>query len=152
MERAFLRHVVECYIHREGPVAAKVEGAHGGDPQAVIETTTKLLRQRSYGRCLVLMDTDRPWPSPLPARICTVPVTFVKAEPVIEGLLLQILGHAGITTRTSVEECKRILYCEYVNSKKRTEPMEYRRRFPRDVLENSRHSCSVLDTILRALK
>lgn len=152
MERAFLRHVIDCFIQRDGQVAAKAENAHGGDPSVVIATAKKLLRQRSYDRCLVLMDTDRSWPANLPTHIGKTSVVFVPEEPVIEGLLLRILGHPNITTSTTVAECKRVLYRNYIDEKRRTNPLGYKRYFSRGLLESSRSSCPPLNMILQALE
>ena len=151
MDWAFLRHVVGCFVHRDSPVAAKVEHAHGGDPSEVIIRARNLLRQRAYDRCIVLMDTDRPWPASLPSNIGRTPVTFLGAKPAIEGLLLHILEHPGITINTTSSECKRMLHRDYVDEKRRTDPIAYERLFTRDLLINRQSSCPALDTILRAL-
>lgn len=151
MDWAFLRHVVGCFVHRDSLVAAKVDHAHGGDPTEVIKRARILVKQRSYDRCIVLMDTDRPWPPSLPSNIGRTPVTFLGAQPAIEGLLLQILEHPGITLTTTTAECKRVLYRDYVDEKRRTNPIAYEKLFTRDLLINRQSSCPTLDTILRAL-
>ena len=102
MEWAFLRHVVQLFTDRSGPVAARTENAHGGSPETVIQTARKLLRQRAFVVCMILMDTDRPWPASRPSHIGGTRVDYLAATPCLEGLLLRILGHPGITTSSRV--------------------------------------------------
>jgi len=151
MEWAFLRHVVQVFHDRCGPVAARADNAHGGSPGTVIQTAWKLLRQRAYDHCVILMDTDRPWPKALQAKMGVTKVQYVAAAPCLEGLLLRILGHPGITTTATVDDCKRVLYDKYVDWNHRTEPALYAKAFPKDLLLSRRTSCAELDTILSHL-
>ena len=151
MEWAFLRHVVELYYDRCGPVAARADNAHGGSPATVIQTACKLLRQRAYDHCVILMDTDRPWPEALPGKMGGTKIEYVAAVPCLEGLLLRIAGHPGITTASSVEDCKRALYGKYVTWDHRTEPQAYAKAFPKDMLQKRRAACAELAAILSHL-
>lgn len=151
-EWAFLRHVIECFRDRAGPVAAKADNAHGGSPDIVILTARKLLQQRAYDHCLVLMDTDRPWPSNRPTRVGVTRIEYVPATPCLEGLLLRILEHPGITVGTPVDQCKRVFAENYVPNEHRTEPQAYARWFPKDLLDRQRKASAELDKILKHLE
>lgn len=151
-EWAFLKHLVGLFQLRESPFAARVENAHGGSPETVLLSARKLLRQRAYDVCVIVMDTDRPWPASLPGNIGITRMKYVAASPCLEGLLLQMLGVSGITTRSTVEQCKHVLYDTYVARDHRTEPNAYLRSFSRDVLMQRRTHCNALDIILRELQ
>ncbi|MEI6211206.1 MAG: hypothetical protein WCR06_06225 [bacterium] len=148
-EWAFLRHIVGLFQDRAGPVAARVENAHGGAPEIVIATARKLLRQREYDTCLILMDTDRPWPKHLPRKFDRTRLEFIPAKPCLEGLLLRIVAHAGISVNSSVEQCKRVWYETYVEARHKTEPSAYQKPFSKDFLQTRRTACAELDAILR---
>jgi hypothetical protein len=150
-EWAFLKHLVSLFQFRESAFAARVENAHGGSPETVLLSAKKLLRQRAYDVCVIVMDTDRPWPSILSEHIGKTRMKYVAASPCLEGLLLQMLGVPGITMRSSVAQCKRVLYDTHVDENHRTEPNAYVRSFSRDVLTQRRTHCDALDVILREL-
>lgn len=151
-EWAFLKHLVSLFQTRTGSFAAHVENAHGGSPEIVLHSTRKLLNQRAYDVCVVLMDTDRPWPSSLPRNIGKTRMVYAKATPCLEGLLLQIIGHNGYSKHTPTDACKRLVYDTYVVQKHRTEPIAYARSFTKELLMERRKSCPALDAILRELQ
>ena len=152
MEWAFLRHVVQLFTDRSGPVAARPDNAHGGSPETIIQTARKLLRQRAFDVCVILMDTDVPWPVSRPSHIGGTRVEYLTAAPCLEGLLLRIVGHTGITTASTVDECKRALYDNYVDRSHRTESQAYTRAFPKDLLLRRRGAVAQLDALLKELE
>ena len=152
-EYAFLCHVKKCIVGRESGISVKVEPAHGGSPETVIRTAHKLLAQRAYDRCLVLMDTDLPWPKVLHRKVGRTNITYVEARPCVEGLLLTIVGHKGIVPASSMAaRCKRVFYDNYVSEEKRTDPKAYEKLFAREVLLMRRKVCVELDTILKHME
>lgn len=151
-EWAFLKHLVSLFQFRESAFAARVENAHGGSPETVLLSARKLLRQRAYDVCVIVMDTDRPWPASLPGNIGITRMKYVAASPCLEGLLLQMLGVPGITTRSTLEQCKHRLYDTYVTQGHRTEPAAYTRSFPKHVLVQRRSHCGTLNSILQELE
>jgi hypothetical protein len=129
-----------------------VENAHGGSPEIVIHSTRKLLAQRAYNVCVVLMDTDRPWPSSLPRNIGKTRMVYAPATPCLEGLLLQIIAPKSYSKHTTTDACKRLVYDAYVAERHRTEPAAYAKSFPIELLLKSRKTCPALDEILRELQ
>jgi len=73
-------------------------------------------------------------------------------EECLEGVLLRIVGHPGVTTSSPVDECKRALYDRYVTLTDRTEAREYGRSFPKDLLLRARAGCAELDLIIGLLE
>lgn len=110
------------------------------------------MKQREYDVCVIVMDTDRPWPSSLPKRIGRTRMVYADATPCLEGLLLQIIGHGGYSMQTSTDSCKRLVYDTYVVEKHRTDPSAYARRFSKELLLDRRRYCPVLDAILCELQ
>lgn len=151
-EWAFLKHLVGLMQTRSGSFSAHVENAHGGSPDIVLHSTKKLLAQRAYNVCVVLMDTDRPWPSSLARNIGKTRMVYVRATPCLEGLLLQIIAHKRSSKNTTTDACKRLVYDAYVVERHRTEPAAYAKHFPIELLLKSRERCPALDEILRELQ
>ena len=152
-EYAFLFHVKRCFVTREASLSVKVENAHGGSPETVVHTARTLLMQRDYDACLVLMDTDRPWPKKLPQKIDRTHITYVAATPCLEGFLLTILEHKGIVPASATtDQCKRTFHDNYVPENKCTDPRAYEKHFTRDLLNRRRQACPTLDTILKHLE
>jgi hypothetical protein len=117
-----------------------------------MQTARKLLRQRAFVVCMILMDTDRPWPASRASRIGGTRVEYLAATPCLEGLLLRILGHPGITTSSTVAECKRALYDgKYVDWDHRTEAQAYAKSFPKELLVSRRGAVAPLDALLTEL-
>lgn len=152
-EFAFLVHAKRCFVTRETSLSVKVENAHGGSPETVIRTARMLLMQRDYDTCLVLMDTDRPWPVKRPQKIGRTRISYVAATPCLEGLLLTILEHQGIVpASTTTDQCKRVFHDNYIPENKCTDPRAYEKHFPRELLDTRRRDCPVLHTILKHLE
>ena len=79
-------------------------------------------------------------------------VEYLAAAPCLEGLLLRILGHPGITTSSTVAECKRALYDgKYVDWDHRTEAQSYAKSFPKELLVSRRGAVAPLDALLTEL-
>ncbi|MFO7534144.1 MAG: hypothetical protein R6X19_00410, partial [Kiritimatiellia bacterium] len=76
----------------------------------------------------------------------------LEAGPVLEGLLLRVLSHSGITMASSVDACKKTLYDGYVDKAHRTEPQAYARSFPKERLLARRRQCSELNALLGHLQ
>ena len=153
MEYAFLCHIKNCFMTRDAGISVKVENTHGGSPETVVKAARKLLTLRDYDRCLVLMDTDRPWPQSRPQKVGRTHITYVAANPCLEGFLLTILQHKGIAPASAtVDRCKRAFYDNYIPENKRTEPRAYEKHFTKEFLKGRRSACSELDMILKHLE
>ena len=152
-EYAFLFHAKRCFVTREASLSVKVENAQGGSPETVVRTARKLLILRDYDMCLVLMDTDRPWPEKRPQKIGRTRITYVAATPCLEGFLLTILEHKGIVPASATtDQCKRVFHDNYMPENKCTDPRAYEKHFTRDLLNGRRQACPALDTILKHLE
>ena len=132
----------------------KVENAHGGSPECIIDRARKLGQTRAYDSILIVMDTDRPWPG---ARqrgkgFGRSKVFFVGTCPCIEGLLLSILGHTGFNpARRSSEDCRRALRDYDFPDDTRTDWRTYERLFPRERVDAKRRTVPALDAIISFL-
>ena len=90
--------------------------------------------------------------SPVASRIGGTRVEYLAATPCLEGLLLRIIGHPGITTSSTVAECKRALYDgKYVDWDHRTEAQAYAKSFPKELLVRRRGAIAQLNALLTEL-
>lgn len=150
-EAAFLKFLKGTFVSRGSGIAVTVRNARGGSPESVIAFAKKQLNGRAFNRCLIVMDTDRPWPQPPPARIQRVPIEYVKVEPCIEGLLLQIIDPDDYQRSWDTEACKREFENRYLDSKRKLDHRNFDRILSRDFLLSRQCHVPALDAIVRAL-
>lgn len=96
-ERVFLTHVKKLCLEYHPDYNSKILGIttssdSGGSPANVLREARKTLNSGSYDRCIILMDTDLPWPDSLTTKLCGVDTIYLGCSPCLEGYLLRLLG------------------------------------------------------------
>jgi|GEM_PF-803433 len=153
-EKAFLTHLKALYDTRDSGFSIKVENAHGGSPECIIDRARKLGQMRAYDAILIVMDTDRPWPVARQRAkgFGRSKVFFVGTRPCIEGLLLSILGHTAFDpAQRSPEDCRRALRDHGLSDDTKTDTRTHARVFTRDILEGKRETLQALGDIVSFL-
>ncbi len=149
-EKAFLTHLKALYETRDSGFSIKIENAHGGSPECIIDRARKLSQMRAYDAILLVMDTDRPWPG---ARqrgqgFGRSKVYFIGTRPCIEGLLLNILGHAAFDpAQRTPTDCRRALRDYGLTDDAKTDVSAYRTIFPRELLDGKRRTIPALEAV-----
>ncbi len=155
-DKAFLQYIKQLYINRESDFAVKIECGSGGDPKSVVQKTVRLRSSRSYDKCFVLFDADRPLNTDrkLEQRMRKKPpIQILKATPCIEGLFLAILQHPNFSQSSAPSSmCKREVETRYISADKKTDKRSYAAKFSQEVLENRRRIIPELDAILKAMQ
>lgn len=111
-ERVFLKHLrslcSECFrlMDRNG-LTITVDSDHGNSPDHVINEAGKLLMEREYDRCIILLDLDLAWPSNLLSRMAGTDIIYAGCDPCLEGTMLRVQSHASPPTSTA---CKNLFY------------------------------------------
>jgi hypothetical protein len=93
----------------------------------VLHSTKKLLAQRAYNVCVVLMDTDRPWLLSLPKHR-TTRMVYVRATRVWKASCCRSSRTSALPEHTT-DACKRLVYDAYLLERHRTEPAAYAKHF-----------------------
>lgn len=79
----------------------------GGGPVNVLREAKRTLNTGSYDRCIILIDTDLPWPDPLTKKLCGVDAIYLGCSPCLEGYLLRLLGK---NIPSLSKDCKQAFY------------------------------------------
>ena len=155
-EKAFLGHLRELYIIRDGNVAVKVECGTGGAPVSIVQKAIRLCGSRAYDKCYVLIDSHIPFNPDykLSARMNRRPrIEILKATPCIEGLLLAILEYPNFSqASSSSDNCKRDFEKRYLTAEKKTDKRSYSNKFPKTLLDSRRSNIPELNLILQAMQ
>lgn len=153
-EKAFLANLKALYETRDSGFSIKVENAHGGSPECIIDRARKLGQMRAYDAILIVMDTDRPWPGVRQRSngFGRSKVFFVGARPCIEGLLLSILCHKAFDpAQRSPDDCRRALRDHGLSDNAKTDVRAHARLFTRELLEGRRETVQALGDIVSFL-
>lgn len=153
-DEAFLRHLKDMYVLRDGEIAVKVGSGLGGSPCSVIQKAIRLRDSSEYGRCVVIVDGDVPLKidRELNKRIkekSRVEIRLIK--PCMEGLLLEILRHAHFNRHGSSTALCKHEFEVYIPIGKQTETASYARVFPKALIDSRRVSIPDLDVILKIM-
>lgn len=134
-EEMFLKHLRALYSY-ESNVAITVKKGKGGDAQNIIIDADKILG--SYDRKIVVLDNDKSKVEMLKARKEAQDrnIELIENTPCLESLLLSILEKKP-SGKTSAW-CKSEFEEKYLDQKKRGEPNEYIKLFPKKLLEARR--------------
>jgi hypothetical protein len=130
-EEMFLKHLRASYSY-ESNVAITVKKGKGGDAQNIIIDADKILG--SYDRKIVVLDNDKSKVEMLKARKEAQDrnIELIENTPCLESLLLSILEKKP-SGKTSAW-CKSEFEEKYLDQKKRGEPNEYIKLFPKKLL------------------
>jgi hypothetical protein len=146
-EKAFLTHLRGLFLGRDAGVTIKVESADGGDPAMVIHRAKRLLQLGQYDKCVIVMDTDRPWPA-LHPKIQGAPADYIKESPCVEAILLDVLGQPRPTS-TSIAKAK---FHQVIPENRKTTADAYASRFTKDLLLGRRSAVPELDRMIKIME
>ena len=134
-EEMFLKHLRGLYSYKSN-VAITVKKGKGGDAQNIVIDADKTLG--SYDRRIVVLDNDKSKAEMLKARkeARDRRIELIENTPCLENLLLSILDKKP-SGKTSAS-CKSEFEGKYLDKKKRGEPNEYVKLFPKKLLEARR--------------
>lgn len=106
-EAAFVRYLKEQYNTRGCGVQVKIIVKNEGSPEAIIKATRRWLKGRAYNQCLIIMDTDLPWPVNRPRKSKNTEILYFQSSPCIEGFILGIINHPNQYLTWNTNQCKK---------------------------------------------
>lgn len=134
-EEMFLKHLKAIYSYKSN-VKITVKKGKGGDAQNIVIDADKMIG--AYDRKVVVLDNDKPKTEMAKARQEAKDrgIELIENTPCLEHLLISILDkkHIGMTSAA----CKSEFESKYIDKKKRGEPNEYVKLFPKKLLEARR--------------
>jgi hypothetical protein len=134
-EEMFLKHLKAIYSYKSN-VAISVKKGKGGDAQNIVIDADKI--PGAYDRKVVILDNDKEKAEMVKARqeAENRNIELIENTPCLEHLLISILDKK-MTGKNSAW-CKSEFESKYIDKKKRGEPNEYVKLFPKKLLEARR--------------
>ncbi len=149
-EEIFLKLLRRHYAHNSG-IAVTVRKGKGGTADGIVKSAIQYLG--NFNRRVVVLDNDKQKKEMETARQIGKEnaVEVIENTPCLEGLLLGILTDNNWTGHTSTQ-CKKEFENKYIESKKRSEPLEYQKIFPSKLLEENRKRLPTLNRLISLMK
>jgi len=148
-EGMFLKHLKSLYSYKSG-VAITVKGGRGGSAHNIVIDADKV--PGAFGRKIVVLDNDKTKAEMTNSRqeAENRSIELIENTPCLESLLLTILDKkpAG----KSSDWCKSEFEAKYLERKKRGEPDEYEKLFPKKLLETKRSDISELNKLILVME
>lgn len=145
-EKGFLAYLKLVYVKRRNNIAVTVRHGHGGSPGRIIKKALGLIVSYSFG--FVLLDTDQKWPQDLLEEAKNQGLQVIGSEPCIEGLFLSILKPGGGFATRGSRACKTVFKKERSVEAHELELEDYRKLFPKNLLDRRRRKINTLDKII----
>jgi MinD superfamily P-loop ATPase len=145
----FLRHLRKLYSFNSG-YAISIKNGKGGDAKSIVTEAIRTLG--AFDKKIVVLDNDKSVDEMNEARRIAKrkKITLIENTPCLESLFLSILDKKPINKNSNW--CKKKFESKYLNKNKRSEPIEYDKLFPKDLLDSKRSSISELDRLISAMK
>jgi len=144
-EEMFLKHLRRLYSCNRN-VAITVKKGRGGDPQNIVIDADRI--PGAFDRKIVILDNDRTKTEMNKARqeAKNRGIELIENTPCLEFLLITILDKkpGGKTSNW----CKGEFESKHLNKKKRGEPSEYTKLFPKKLLDTKRSKISELNKLV----
>ena len=113
-EQTFCLFLKEILVERNSGVSVTIESGTGGGPKELIKKVKGELERRGFDNCVVMMDTDLPWPDPLPKKTNGTRIHYVGSDPCIEGVFLKLLNDPKYhSSQYSSKKCKSLFHKKY---------------------------------------
>lgn len=149
-EEMFLKHLKSLYCFESG-TAVTIRKGKGGTADAVVIDAAKA---GDYDRKVVIIDNDKPPTEMDHARreAANRGIELIENTPCLEALLLTVLDLKNTPQGKTSAWYKSNFESKYIDKKKRSEPAEYTKRFPKSLLNESRKSLSTLDQLIKLME
>jgi len=146
-EMLFLNYLKRLYLKRNAGLSLKIKQAQGGDPRVIVEYAERQVKAAAYDSVLVWMDTDRPWPNGIEARVSRnkPPITLIGSSPCVEGFFLSLLKEPVSLSAANKSRFNQIAGVESVVG------LDFGRIFPREVLDRAAGDCKALECLIRQI-
>jgi hypothetical protein len=145
-EEAFLKHVKQLFVQREGDLKVTLKQAGGKGAQHVIDWTVRQTANTSYDQVAALLDTDADWNASVAKKAKQKKITVLTSDTCLEAMLLRILGKEPIGDAKSLKK----QFAPYVNQDA-TCHENYAEHFGKDRLLAARATEPTIDTLLKLL-
>lgn len=143
----FLKYLKSLYSQNSS-IACKISRGKGGSADGVVIQAHKI--QGAFDRKVVVLDNDKNKTEMAKARLDATKkhIELIEHTPCIEAVLLLILGCKADTKQKTSVWCKKEFESKYIDSKKRSEELEYQKIFPKKLLDQKRTKIKELNRLI----
>lgn len=136
-EEIFLKHLKRLYAYNSN-IAVTIRKGKGGDAMSVVIDAANA--PGAFDRKIVVLDNDKGDAEMTKARQEAKKRSIILFEntPCLEAILLLVLNDGGTFENKTSDWCKKKFESKYIDKKKRTEPSEYEKKFPKTLLDKRR--------------
>lgn len=148
-EEMFLKHLRSLYSFNTN-IAITIKRGKGGTADGVVIDASKT--PGSYDRKIVVLDNDKPKTEMTKARqeAKTRSIEMIENTPCLESVLISILDKKPNVINSAL--CKGKFESKYIDKKKRGEPGEYIKLFPKKLLDAQRLKVSELNRLISTME
>lgn len=150
-EEIFLKHLRGMYAYNSG-TKVKIRNGKGGTPRDVIIGAANEIG--GYNKRIVVIDNDKGKQEMENARkeAKTRNIELVEHSPCLEAMLLSILNDGKSFSDKTSSWCKKEFQCKYIEKKKRSELCEYKKTFPKKLLDKQRIKLVELNVLISSME
>ncbi|HBI17100.1 MAG: hypothetical protein UR60_C0021G0020 [Candidatus Moranbacteria bacterium GW2011_GWF2_34_56] len=147
-EDVFLRYLNTIYGKHNINLRIKIKNGSGGAPDMVVKKAINYYGD--FDARVVIIDTDRPKIEIEAARKMAKDsgVFLIENNPCLEALLLRILNVGKIIKNKKSEYYKKEFEKGHICERKRCNVDEYKKIFPKNILDNKRKEIEELNKII----
>lgn len=148
-EEMFLKHLKSLYSYKSN-VAITVKKGKGGDAQNIVIDADRI--PGAFDRKIVILDNDKTKTEMAKARLEAKNrgIEIIENTPCLEYLLISILDKKP--TGKNSDWCKGEFESKFLSKKKRGEPSEYIKLFPKKLLDIKRLKISELNKLILVME
>lgn len=148
-EEIFLKHLRKLYSHDSG-VAITIKKGKGGNARNIIIDANKI--PGDFDRKVIVLDNDKPKIEMVKAReeAKNKNIELLENTPCLEYLLLSVLNERF--GKKESNWCKYEFESKYISKKRRSEPSEYDKLFPKKLLDSKKFTIPELHKLISIMK
>lgn len=148
-EKAFLRYLKDVYCKRCSGISIDIKDGKGGSPEDIIDKTIRSKNSGDYrGGTFIFLDIDKKWLDEFKKKAKDNNIELIGSKPCIEGFFLSILNIKFDITVKSSSQCKKEFEKKYLDKKKKLNWENYKKIFPKSILEKRRKKVPSLNKII----
>jgi len=148
-EKIFIKHLKGSYSHNKN-ISIKIWGGKGGGPEDIVLDAYRTLG--AFDKRVVILDNEKSMPEMTKARIKAkqLGIDIIENTPCLESLFLKILGKKVNNSKPS--QLKKEFEWAYLSEKRRRNVSEYKKIFPKKLLDSKRSQIPELDKLISVME
>jgi hypothetical protein len=146
-EEMFLKYLRKIYSYNSN-TAITIKKGRGGTADRIVIDANKV--HGGFDRKIVVLDNDKPKAEMAKARqeARNKGIELIENTPCLEFVLLMILEDDKVSSGKNTKWCKNQFESKCIDKKKRGEPEEYMKLFPKKLLDKKRIKISELEKLI----